>query len=158
LTPSSRGSSLWRRDMTKPAKNTICLWYDGDAEDAARFYAKTFPDSSFGAVHRSPGDLHSWDKGDVLTVELTVMGVLCIGLNGEPVVSLRPGLHSCFARRAALGAAAAGELVRSAERQTEGGARLEEHKNRPANPRCVPSRGSAQESITAPVRNRGAHA
>ena len=44
--------------MTKPAKNTICLWYDGDAEDAARFYAKTFPDSSVGAVHRAPGDFH----------------------------------------------------------------------------------------------------
>ena len=58
--------------MVKPAKNTICLWYDGDAEDAARFYAKTFPDSSVGAVHRAPGDFPSGKEGDVLTVEFTV--------------------------------------------------------------------------------------
>ena len=70
--------------MTKPAKNTICLWYDGDAEDAARFYAKTFPDSSVGAVHRAPGDFPSGKKGDVLTVEFTVMGIPCLGLNGGP--------------------------------------------------------------------------
>jgi 2-polyprenyl-6-hydroxyphenyl methylase/3-demethylubiquinone-9 3-methyltransferase len=70
--------------MVKPAKNTICLWYDGDAEDAARFYAKTFPDSSVGAVHRAPGDFPSGKKGDVLTVEFTVMGVPCLGLNGGP--------------------------------------------------------------------------
>ena len=55
--------------MTKPAKNTICLWYDRDAENAARFYAKTFPDSSVGAVHLAPGDFPSGKKGDVLTVE-----------------------------------------------------------------------------------------
>ena len=70
--------------MVKPAKNTICLWYDRDAEDAARFYAKTFPDSSVGAVHRAPGDFPSGKKGDVLTVEFTVMGVPCLGLNGGP--------------------------------------------------------------------------
>ena len=70
--------------MTKPAKNTICLWYEADAEDAARFYAKTFPDSSVGAVHRAPGDFHSGKKGDVLTVEFTVIGVPCLGLNGGP--------------------------------------------------------------------------
>ena len=70
--------------MAKPAKNTICLWYDGDAEDAARFYAKTFPDSSVGAVHRAPGDFPSGKKGDVLTVEFTVMGIPCLGLNGGP--------------------------------------------------------------------------
>jgi predicted 3-demethylubiquinone-9 3-methyltransferase (glyoxalase superfamily) len=70
--------------MVKPAKNTICLWYDRDAEDAARFYAKTFPDSSVGAVHRAPGDFPSGKKGDVLTVEFTVMGVACLGLNGGP--------------------------------------------------------------------------
>ena len=68
----------------KQAKNTICLWYDGDAEDAARFYAKTFPDSSVGAVHRAPGDFPSGKKGDVLTVEFTVMGIPCLGLNGGP--------------------------------------------------------------------------
>ena len=52
--------------MMKPAKNTICLWYDGDAEEAARFYARTFPDSSVGAVHRAPGDFPSGKQGDVL--------------------------------------------------------------------------------------------
>jgi predicted 3-demethylubiquinone-9 3-methyltransferase (glyoxalase superfamily) len=66
------------------AKNTICLWYDGGAEDAARFYAETFPDSSVGAVHRAPADFPSGKKGDVLTVEFTVMGVPCLGLNGGP--------------------------------------------------------------------------
>ena len=70
--------------MVKPAKNTICLWYDGDAEDAARFYAKTFPDSSVGAMHRAPGDFPSGKKGDVLIVEFTVMGIPCLGLNGGP--------------------------------------------------------------------------
>ncbi len=68
--------------MTTPAKNTICLWYDGGAEDAARFYANTFPDSFVGAVHRAPGDFPSGKQGDVLTVEFTVMGIPCIGLNG----------------------------------------------------------------------------
>src|SRR5687768_13548105 len=80
----SGGSSRWRRDMMKQAKNTICLWYDGDAEDAARFYAKTFPDSSVGAVHLAPGDFPSGKKGDVLTVDFTVMGIPCLGLNGGP--------------------------------------------------------------------------
>jgi 2-polyprenyl-6-hydroxyphenyl methylase/3-demethylubiquinone-9 3-methyltransferase len=70
--------------MAKQAKNTICLWYDRDAEDAARFYAKTFPDSSVGPVLRAPGDYPSGKKGDVLTVEFTVMGIPCIGLNGGP--------------------------------------------------------------------------
>src|SRR4051812_13304037 len=75
-------SSQRRNDMTKQAKNTICIWYDRDAEEAARFYAKTFPDSSVGTVHRAPADFHSGKKGDVLTVEFTVMGIPCIGLNG----------------------------------------------------------------------------
>jgi uncharacterized glyoxalase superfamily protein PhnB len=57
------------------AKNTICLWYDGDAEAAARFYAETFPDSTVGAVHRAPGDYPSGKKGDVLIVEFNVAGV-----------------------------------------------------------------------------------
>jgi predicted 3-demethylubiquinone-9 3-methyltransferase (glyoxalase superfamily) len=70
--------------VAKQAKNTICLWYDGGAEDAARFYAKTFPDSSVGAVHRAPADFPSGKKGDVLTVEFTVMGIPCLGLNGGP--------------------------------------------------------------------------
>jgi len=61
--------------MTKrPAKNTVCLWYNDDAEEAARFYAKTFPDSSVGKVHHAPGDFPSGKKGDVLIVEFTVTG------------------------------------------------------------------------------------
>src|ERR1700742_3308372 len=67
------------------AKNTICLWYDKDAEAAARFYAETFPDSSVRAVHRAPSDYPSGKKGDVLTVEFTVAGVPCLGLNGGPM-------------------------------------------------------------------------
>src|SRR5690349_21710954 len=70
--------------MATPAKNTICLWYDNGAEEAARFYAATFPDSSVGAVHRAPGDFPSGKAGDVLTVEFTVMGIPCLGLNGGP--------------------------------------------------------------------------
>jgi predicted 3-demethylubiquinone-9 3-methyltransferase (glyoxalase superfamily) len=66
------------------AKNTICLWYDGDAEDAARFYAETFPNSSVDAVHLAPGDYPAGKKGDVLTVEFKVMGIPCLGLNGGP--------------------------------------------------------------------------
>jgi predicted 3-demethylubiquinone-9 3-methyltransferase (glyoxalase superfamily) len=66
------------------SKNTICLWYDGGAEDAANFYARTFPDSRVGAVRRAPGDFPSGKKGDVLTVEFTVCGVPCVGLNGGP--------------------------------------------------------------------------
>ena len=65
-------------------KNTICLWYDRDAEEAARFYARTFPDSAVGAVHRAPSDFPGGKAGDVLTVEFTVCGVPCLGLNGGP--------------------------------------------------------------------------
>ncbi len=65
-------------------KNTICVWYDHDAEAAARFYAKTFPDSSVGAIQRAPSDYPSGNAGDVLTVEFTVVGVSCFGLNGGP--------------------------------------------------------------------------
>ena len=71
--------------MPKPAKNTLCLWYDRDAEEAARFYAQTFPDSHVGKIHRAPGDYPSGKQGDVLTVEFTVLGIPCIGLNGGPV-------------------------------------------------------------------------
>jgi predicted 3-demethylubiquinone-9 3-methyltransferase (glyoxalase superfamily) len=66
------------------AKNTICLWYDKDAEAAARFYAETFPDSSVGHVYRAPGDYPSGKEGDVLMVEFTVLGIPCLGLNGGP--------------------------------------------------------------------------
>ena len=65
-------------------KNTICLWFDGDAIDAATFYAETFPDSAVGAVFRAPGDYPDGKQGDVLTVEFTVVGIPCIGLNGGP--------------------------------------------------------------------------
>jgi predicted 3-demethylubiquinone-9 3-methyltransferase (glyoxalase superfamily) len=69
------------RDMNK---NTICLWYDKDAEEAARFYAQTFPDSEVGAIQRAPSDYPAGKAGDVLTVEFKVCGVPCIGLNGGP--------------------------------------------------------------------------
>jgi 2-polyprenyl-6-hydroxyphenyl methylase/3-demethylubiquinone-9 3-methyltransferase len=67
------------------AKNTICLWYERDAEEAARFYAKTFPDSAIGAITRAPGDYPDGKEGDVLVVAFTVFGIACIGLNGGPV-------------------------------------------------------------------------
>jgi 2-polyprenyl-6-hydroxyphenyl methylase/3-demethylubiquinone-9 3-methyltransferase len=69
-----------------PAKNTICLWYEKDAEAAARFYAATFPDSKLIAVHKAPGDYPNGKKGDTLTVEFTVLGIPCLGLNGGPGV------------------------------------------------------------------------
>jgi predicted 3-demethylubiquinone-9 3-methyltransferase (glyoxalase superfamily) len=66
-------------------KNTICIWFNKDAEAAARFYAETFPDSQVGAVHRAPSDFPGGTKGQVLTVEFTVCGVACLGLNGGPI-------------------------------------------------------------------------
>lgn len=66
------------------AKNRICIWYDGGADEAARFYAATFPDSFVGAEFRAPADFPSGRKGDLLTVEFTVMGIPCLGLNGGP--------------------------------------------------------------------------
>jgi 2-polyprenyl-6-hydroxyphenyl methylase/3-demethylubiquinone-9 3-methyltransferase len=68
-------------------KNTICLWYERDALDAAHFYAATFPDSAVGRVMRAPGDYPSGKEGDVLTVEFTVMGIPCLGLNGGPGIA-----------------------------------------------------------------------
>ena len=65
-------------------KNTICLWFNKDAEEAARFYAANFPDSEVIAVHHSPGDYPDGKQGDVLTVEFTVFGTPCLGLNGGP--------------------------------------------------------------------------
>jgi len=65
-------------------KNTICLWFDKDAQEAARFYAATFPNSQVTAVHKAPSDYPGGKKGDVLTVEFTVCGVPCLGLNGGP--------------------------------------------------------------------------
>ena len=67
------------------AKNTVCIWYDKDAEAAARFYAETFPDSAVSAVHRAPSDLPAVKAGDVMTVDFTVAGIPCLGLNGGPV-------------------------------------------------------------------------
>jgi predicted 3-demethylubiquinone-9 3-methyltransferase (glyoxalase superfamily) len=66
------------------AKNTICLWFDKEALDAARFYAATFPNSEVTAVHKAPADYPSGKAGDVLTVEFTVVGIPCLGLNGGP--------------------------------------------------------------------------
>jgi 2-polyprenyl-6-hydroxyphenyl methylase/3-demethylubiquinone-9 3-methyltransferase len=68
-----------------PAKNTICLWYDGAALGAAKFYAETFPNSALGAVHRAPADYPSGKQGDVLTVEFVVMGIPCLGINGGSI-------------------------------------------------------------------------
>jgi predicted 3-demethylubiquinone-9 3-methyltransferase (glyoxalase superfamily) len=67
-------------------KNVICLWYDGAAEEAARFYANTFPDSAVTAVHRAPGDFPAGQQGQVLTVEFKVLGISCVGLNGGPSI------------------------------------------------------------------------
>ena len=66
------------------AKNTICLWYDKDAEEAARFYAATFPNSKVTGVHKAPGDFPGGKAGQVITVDFTVMGIPCMGLNGGP--------------------------------------------------------------------------
>ena len=82
------GIDLWTArkpsERKAMAKNTICLWYDKEAEAAARFYAETFPNSAVGVVHRAPSDYPSGKEGDVLMVEFTVAGVPCIGLNGGP--------------------------------------------------------------------------
>ena len=66
------------------ARNTICLWYDGTALEAAQFYAATFADSAVGAVQRAPADYPDGRQGDVLTVEFSVLGIPCLGLNGGP--------------------------------------------------------------------------
>jgi len=68
--------------MTQIPKNLVCLWYDHDAQAAAEFYAATFPDTRVTGIHHAPGDYPDGKKGDVLTVEFTVMGIPCIGLNG----------------------------------------------------------------------------
>jgi predicted 3-demethylubiquinone-9 3-methyltransferase (glyoxalase superfamily) len=65
-------------------KAILCLWYEGEAEAAAKFYASTFPDSHVGKIHRAPGDYPDGKQGDALTVEFTVLGLPCIGLNGGP--------------------------------------------------------------------------
>jgi predicted 3-demethylubiquinone-9 3-methyltransferase (glyoxalase superfamily) len=70
------------RSSRAQPKNTICLWFDKDAHEAARFYAATFPDGEVTAVHKAPGDYPGGKEGDVLTVEFTVLGIPCLGLNG----------------------------------------------------------------------------
>src|SRR5205807_7724864 len=80
--------SVWCSDPNEErqtmAKNVICLWYNGTAEDAAGFYARTFPNSAVTAVHHAPGDYPAGKQGQVLTVEFTVLGIPCLGLNGGP--------------------------------------------------------------------------
>jgi 2-polyprenyl-6-hydroxyphenyl methylase/3-demethylubiquinone-9 3-methyltransferase len=72
-------------EIAMASRNTICLWYDGTALDAATFYAATFPESAVGSVLRAPGDYPDGRQGDVLTVEFTVLGIPCLGLNGGPM-------------------------------------------------------------------------
>jgi 2-polyprenyl-6-hydroxyphenyl methylase/3-demethylubiquinone-9 3-methyltransferase len=72
--------------MKTRAKNTICLRCIDDAEEAAHFYAQTFPGSSVDAIHRAPGDFPSGREGDVLTVAFTGIGISCLGLNGGPAL------------------------------------------------------------------------
>lgn len=81
MVPGTTSGSL---TVPPTTKNTVCLWYDKDAEAAARFYATTFPNSSIGTIWRAPADYPSGKKGDVLTVDFTVMGIPCLGLNGGP--------------------------------------------------------------------------
>jgi predicted 3-demethylubiquinone-9 3-methyltransferase (glyoxalase superfamily) len=76
--------AMTEQENAMTSKNTICLWYDRDALEAAQFYARTFPESTVGNVYRAPGDFPSGHEGDILTVEFTVIGIPCIGLNGGP--------------------------------------------------------------------------
>ena len=71
--------------MSKKAKNTICVWFNKDAEKAARFYAKTFPNSKVTAIHKAPGNFPGGKKDQILTVEFTVCGIPCVGINGGPM-------------------------------------------------------------------------
>jgi predicted 3-demethylubiquinone-9 3-methyltransferase (glyoxalase superfamily) len=81
--PHRKGALFEEKAMNIP-KNIVCIWYDKDAEEAANFYAETFPDTKVGAVHRAPSDNPSSKAGAVLTVDFTVMGIPCMGLNGGP--------------------------------------------------------------------------
>lgn len=71
--------------IARAPKNMVCIWYDHEAEEAARFYAGLFPDSAVTAIHHAPSDFPSGKAGQVLTVEFSVAGIPCIGLNGGPV-------------------------------------------------------------------------
>src|SRR6185437_8905305 len=105
------------------SKNTICLWYDKNAEAAARFYAATFPDSAVGAVHHAPSDYPGGKEGDVLTVEFTVIGIPCLGLNGGPVFK-----HNAFKSRPKIRkrptATGTPSLVMADRRASAGGAKI----------------------------------
>ena len=79
-----RGTRFASQRSTMKNKNTICLWFEKDAEEAARFYAATFPDSRVTGVHEAPADFPGGKRGQVLTVEFTVLGIPCLGLNGGP--------------------------------------------------------------------------
>jgi predicted 3-demethylubiquinone-9 3-methyltransferase (glyoxalase superfamily) len=87
-------------------KNTICFWFNKDAQDAARFYAATFPNSEVTAIHKAPGDYPNGKAGDILTVEFTVFGIHCLGLNGGPM----------FKHRACRKASSIGRVCRSQSR------------------------------------------
>jgi predicted 3-demethylubiquinone-9 3-methyltransferase (glyoxalase superfamily) len=84
---SARAPPKHKEHTNMKPKNTICLWFDNDAEEAARFYVSTFPDSKVTTVHEAPSDFPGGKQGDVLTVEFTVVGVPCLGLNGGPAVT-----------------------------------------------------------------------
>jgi predicted 3-demethylubiquinone-9 3-methyltransferase (glyoxalase superfamily) len=84
---SRYGSERGNLMSNTKAKNTICLWFNKNAQDAARFYAATFPDSEIAAIHKAPGDFPGGKEGEILTVEFTVFGTPCLGLNGGPEFS-----------------------------------------------------------------------
>src|SRR5215471_3108663 len=81
---SRRSPDEHKEHTNMKPKNTICIWFDKDAHEAASFYSATFPDSRVNAVHKAPGDYPGGKQGDVLTVEFTVLGIPCLGLNGGP--------------------------------------------------------------------------
>ena len=110
-------------------KNRVCLWYESEALEAAKFYARTFPDSAVGAVCHAPGDYPAGKQGDVLTVEFTVLGISCLGLNGGPVFkhseafSFQVATHSHL-KRIGCGtplSAMAGRKANAAGARTNGG-------------------------------------
>ena len=111
-------------------KNTICLWYDHDAEEAARFYAATFPNSKVGAVFRAPSDYPAGKAGDVLTVEFTVCGVPCIGLNGGPEFKHNEAFSSVLADHSARANRCAGTRRRRCQARVRSDDANEEDRRR----------------------------
>jgi len=130
--------------MNARARNTVCLWFDGDAEEAARFYASVFPDSAVTAVYRAPGDYPAGKQGDVLTVEFTVLGMPCLGLNGGP------GDPHTDAFSFQVATADGAELPQGPDRHP--GADLARHRDHPAALRLRDHRGQQQDCQNA--RNR----